>query len=224
MRTIQMMGASGGNRRGNAIVVIIILIVIGVFLWLDPMALFHRSGSGMPWDEERRIARQGVEIKQPKEEQPKISDNMVFLCPIEEDKDVVGEVLLFILPDGHIRGEWSGKYKPEPDLLWEIVGSRFKGNIDPTKLYSDAGGEDPKKLYFIAKGGFLILETNSKTDKIRTASGDIYVTGWLDNEYNAVGRLTVTSDKKTYWEYDWQGKGKKTEMVPDFKVSLPVVP
>ncbi|MBA7634983.1 hypothetical protein ES703_42583 [subsurface metagenome] len=138
-----------------------------------------------------------------------------------EDNEVKGGVGLYFLTDGRIKGIWAGTYKPEPEITWEVVGSRFKGNIDPSKIYSDEDGEDPRKLYFIAKGRFLILETNSKTDKIKTAKGAIYVTGWLDNEYYVVGKVTITSDKKTYWEYGWQGKGKKTLMVPDFAPSLP---
>jgi hypothetical protein len=138
-----------------------------------------------------------------------------------EENEVKSGVGLFILTDGRVKGVWDGKYNPEPDTIWEVVGSRFNGNIDPTKIYSDKDGEDPKKLYFIAKGKALMMVTNSKTDKIKTATGAIYVTGWLDNEYNAVGKVTITTDKKTYKEYCWQSKGAKVLMVPDFGPSLP---
>jgi hypothetical protein len=215
-------GPSRAERSGVILILMVLIVcIIGALIWLDPMALIHGSGSGMPWNEERRLVRPGEEVKQPKEGQPKILDNLVFEGQIVEDNEVKGGVGLFILTDGRIKGVWAGKYNPEPDITWEVVGSRFKGNIDPTKIYSDKDGEDPRKLYFIAKGKSLILETNSKTDKIRTATGAIYVTGWLDNEYYAVGKVTITSDKKTYWEYYWQSKGKKTMMVPDFGPSLP---
>ena len=210
------------ERRGAILIIMVLLIVVfGALIWLDPMALIHGSGSGMPWNEEFRIVRPGGEVKQPKEGQPKILDNLCFEGRIVEDNEVKGGVGLYFLTDGRIKGIWAGTYKPEPEITWEVVGSRFKGNIDPSKIYSDEDGEDPRKLYFIAKGRFLILETNSKTDKIKTAKGAIYVTGWLDNEYYVVGKVTITSDKKTYWEYGWQGKGKKTLMVPDFAPSLP---
>jgi hypothetical protein len=165
--------------------------------------------------------RAGGEVKQPKDGQPKISDNLVFAGAMVENGEVKGEVGVFILTDGRIKGVWTSKYNPEPDITWEVMGSRFNGNIDPTKIYSDKDGEDPRKLYFIAKGKALIMVTDSKTDKIKTATAAIYVTGWLDNEYNAVGKVTITSDKKTYWEYYWQSIGKKTEMVPDFGRPLP---
>ena len=185
------------------------------------MSLIHGSGSAMPWNEERRIVGLDGEVKQPKEEQPRILDNLIFEGRIVEDNDVKGGVELFILTDGRIKGIWGGTYKPEPNITWEVQQSRFKGNIDPTKIYSDKDGEDPSKLYFIAKGSFLILETNSKTNKVKTSTGAIYITGWLDNEYNAAGKITITSDKKTYWEYYWQDRGEKARMVPDFGPSLP---
>lgn len=222
MRTVKLRRMSGGERRGAILILMLLLIVVfGALIWLDPMALIHGSGSGMPWNEERRLVRPGEEVKQPKDGQPKILNNLVFEGQIVEDNEVKGMVELFILTDGRIKGKWGGTYKPEPDIMWEVTGSRFKGNIDPTKIYSDKDGEDASKLYFIAKGGFLILETNSKTDRIRTATGSIYVTGWLDNEYNAVGKVTITSDKKTYWEYCWQSKGEKAGMIPDFGSPLP---
>jgi hypothetical protein len=215
-------GQSRAERSGVILILMVLIVcIIGALIWLDPMALMRSSGSGMPWNEERRIVPPGEEVKQPKEGQPKILENLAFAGKIMENNEVKGEVGLFILTNGRIKGVWEGKYNPEPDITWEVMGSRFKGNIDPTKIYSDKDGEDPRKLYFIAKGKSLILETNSKTDKIRTATGAIYVTGWLDNEYNAVGKVTITSDKKTYKEYCWQSKGAKALMVPDFGPSLP---
>ena len=210
------------RRKGVILILMLLLIVVfGTLIWLDPMSLIHGSGSGIPWSEERRIVGLDGKVKQPKEEQPRILDNLIFEGRIVEDNDVRGGMSLFILTDGRIKGVWAGTYKPEPDITWEVQQSRFKGNIDPTKIYSDKDGEDPTKLYFIAKGSFLILETNSKTGNIRTATGAIYITGWLNNNYNAVGKITITSDKKTYWEYYWQAGGKKTRMVPDFGPSLP---
>jgi hypothetical protein len=212
------------SERGGYILILMVLIacIIGAFMWLDPMAIIHGSGSGMPWDEERRLVRVGGEVKQPKEGQPKISENLYFASKIMENNEVRGGVDMFISTDGRIKGVWGGTYKPEPDITWEVQGARFRGNIDPTKLYKDYSGEDPSRLYFIAKGDSLILVTDLKTDKIKTAAGLIYITGWLDNEYKAVGRITITSDKKTYWEYYWGSIGQKTEKVPDFGPSLPL--
>jgi hypothetical protein len=222
MQITRLKGVWGTKRKGYILILMILIVcIIGAVIWLNPMALIHGSGTGLPWEEEWRLARADQEVKQPKEGQPKITENLAFAGKIKEEGDVKGGVEMFILTNGRIEGMWTGTYKPEPDITWEVQGSRFKGNIDPTKIYKDDRGEDPSKLYFIAKGGFLILETNSKTDKVKTASGAIYVTGWLDNDYKAVGKITITSDKKTYWEYPWQSKGEAIEKVPDFGPVLP---
>lgn len=223
MRIMKLRGVSGAGRGGYVLILMVLIVcIIGAFIWLDPMALVHSSGSGMPWSEERRLVHPGGKVKQPKEGQPKILDNLGFSGKLMENNEVKGEVDMFISTDGRIKGVWGGKYNPEPNIEWEVVGARFRGNIDPTKIYIDERGEDPMKLYFIAKGESLILETNSKTDKIKTATGLIYVTGWLDNGYNAVGKVTITSDKKTYWEYYWQSPGVKIQEVPNFGPPLPL--
>jgi len=222
MQSTRLRRLSRANRRGAALIIMLLLIVVlCALIWFDPMALIKGEGSGMPWNEEFRLVRAGGEVRQPNEGQPKILDNLCFPAKIVEDGEVRGGISLYILTDGRIKGVWDGEYNPRPEMTWEVVGSRFEGNIDPSKIYSDEDGEDPTKLYFIGKGRFLILETNSKTSRIRTAKGRIYVTGWVDDEYNAIGKVTVTSDKKSYKEYRWQSKGEKTLMVPYFGRSLP---
>ena len=222
MQSTKLRRLSRANHRGAVLIIMLLLIVVfGALFWFDPMALIKSSDSGMPWNEEFRLVRAGEEVRQPNEGQPKILDNLCFPAKIVEDGEVRGGISLYILTDGRIKGTWGGAYNPRPEMTWEVVGSRFKGNIDPSKIYSDEDGEDPTKLYFIGRGQFLILETNSKTNRIRTAKGGIYVTGWLDEEYNAIGKVTVTSDKKSYKEYCWQRKGEKALGVPDFGRSLP---
>jgi hypothetical protein len=222
MQAAKLKPALGASRNGYVLILMVLIVfLVGAIIWLDPMKLIRSSTTGMPWDEEKRIVRPEAEVKQPNEGQPKILESLVFKGPIVEDNEVKGGVELYISTDGRITGVWGGTYKPEPDITWEVAGSRFKGNIDPSKIYSDANGEDRKRLYFITKGKSLILETNSKTDRVRTATGAIYVTGWLDNDYNAVGKITITSDKKTYWEYPWEARAEKALMIPDFGKPLP---
>ena len=107
------------------------------------------------------------------------------------------------------QGGWGGDYEPRPNVHWQVMGSEFTGNIDPSKIYKDNYGEDRSQLYFITKGKFIILETNSETRKVRSVKGHIYVTGWLDTEYNATGEIIITSDKKSYKTFSWQAEGKE---------------
>ena len=89
------------NRKGAVLILMVLLIVVFcTLIWLDPMSLIHGSGSAMPWNEEHRIVRLDEKVKQPKEEQPRILDNLIFEGRIVENNDVKGGVTLFILTDG----------------------------------------------------------------------------------------------------------------------------
>jgi hypothetical protein len=89
-----------------------------------------------------------------------------------------------------------------------IINANFKGNIDPSKIYSDEDGEDPSKLYFITRGKYLTLETNYETNKVRKINGQIYVVGWLTSEFTAFGQIHMTPNKKTQRIYKWAAVGK----------------
>ena len=205
------------KRRGAALIIMVLLIVVlCTIIWLDPMALIKGSDADMPWNEEHRLVKADEEVPRPIQQQPEILDNMVFRAEAAQDGKARGKIQLFLSTNGRIRGGWGGEYKPKPEITWEVVSAGFKGNIDPSKIYSDENGEDLTKLYFITKGRCIILETNSETHITRTRKGRIYVTGWLDREYNAVGEIIITSDKKSYRAYSWQDKGTKDEVIPDF--------
>jgi hypothetical protein len=196
---------------------LLLIVVLCTLIWLDPMALMGGKGKGMPWNEESKIVLKGKEVPRPGQQQPFISDNLQFNAKIGEGADDSGGITLFILTDGRIKGVWGGTYKPKPEIMWEVVSAKFEGNIVPSKIYTDESGKDPTKLYFIGTGKVLIMETNSKTSEVRTGNTRLYVTGWLDSKYKAVGKATITSDKKKFVEYAWQSEGEKTMFVPEFK-------
>jgi hypothetical protein len=208
---------SQSQRSGYALLLMLLLIVVLCSLiWMDPMALMGGEGKGMPWNEESKIVLPGREVPRPGPQQPVISDNLGFGAKIEGTSDS-GGLEMYIMTDGRIKGVLGGTYKPKPEIMWEVVSAKFEGNIVPSKIYSDEGGKDPTKLYFIGAGKILIMETNSKTNEVRTGNVRLYVTGWLDSKYEAVGKATITSDKKKYVEYAWQSKGEKAMFVPKFK-------
>jgi hypothetical protein len=164
---------------------VLLIVVLCTLIWLDPMALMGGKGKGMLWNEESKIVLKDKEVPRPGQQQPVISDNLQFNAKIGEGTDDSGGITLYILTDGRIKGVWGGTYKPKPEIMWEVVSAKFEGNIVPSKICSDEAGKDPTKLYFIGTGKILIMETNSKTNEVRTGNVRLYVTGWLDSKYKA---------------------------------------
>jgi len=85
-----------------------------------------------------------------------------------------------------------------------MVG-RFEGNTDPSRLFEDSNGPDPAKLYFIAKGDLLMIETLSD-NRVRKFIGWIYLVGYLNPDLSVSGKLHITSDKETQHIFQWSGK------------------
>jgi hypothetical protein len=90
-----------------------------------------------------------------------------------------------------------------------VMSCGFKGSIDPKEIYGKGGNEDPSKLFFITKGHFMILETNNKSGQVRNLQGDAYVRGWLGVDNAVSGEIIITSDKRNFYRYTWQGQAKE---------------
>jgi hypothetical protein len=133
--------------------------------------------------------------------------------------------------DGSVKGVWNGEYdrpsdnpvirgslprpheEPNADSKLEnqsesepnnvhclIMAASFYGNVDPSKPF---GSRDRSNLYFITRGAFTMLETQQSTGRSRSIFGLIYVRGWLDPNYTAVGEIIVTENKKSFETLDW---------------------
>jgi hypothetical protein len=207
--------------KGYALLIMLLLVVvIGALAWLDPFKLVRSNkDKSLPWNQERSIVPEGKTVPELTEQQPKFTTYMGVTAECKENKEDRGQVDIRITPEGRVVGSWFADYSPEPELRYEVVRGSFKGNIDPKRLYTDKNGKEPSKLYIISKGNFLILET--KKGLMRTVKGKVYATGWVDNEYNITGKVTITSDKKTYYEYEFAGKLTET---PPFPYELYEVP
>jgi hypothetical protein len=195
---------------------LLVIVVVGVLLWLDPSALFSRSDPELPWNQEFRILGRGEQAEKPSPKQPNITRTLLFSADAEQAGDARGQIELVIGPDGTVEGGWSAEYNPSDKFNYLVMGASFKGNTDPSKIYSDEYGEDASQLYFITKGRFTILETNLENNRVRKVSGRIYVTGWLDTEYNAAGEITITSNKKSFQAFNWKAKPSENRMIFDF--------
>ena len=202
------------NRPGVVLLLMLLIIVVVCgLIWMDPFALSGgNKDKNLPWNQTKRIVPEDKTVPPTTEQQPKFQTHMGIIAKCKENKQDRGEIRLLITPEGRVSGNWFADYSPKPDLRYEVVNCGFKGNIDPEYTYKDDAGEDPSKLYIISKGNFLIMET--KGNEMRTTNGKVFTTGWIDNEYNIIGKVTITSDKKTYYEYGFSGKLIKTSPFP----------
>jgi hypothetical protein len=129
--------------------------------------------------------------------QPPLKEPLRYTAGVYAGNEPRGEIELYIWPDGDVSGSWSAAYGTRTDRnrYYETVQesrqgektNTFRGNTAPLKVYKDDRGEDKSKLYFITKGEFLLQE--SRENKMIT--GTIYVTGWVDKNYNAEGELVL---------------------------------
>ena len=114
-----------------------------------------------------------------------------------------GEINILIYPDGTIKGVWNGEYDKADDTHCLIMAANFAGNIDPSKKFIENGRRDQSMLYFITAGACNLVETVSSNKQSRDTSGFLYVRGWLDPNYTAVGELIVTRNKRTFETFSW---------------------
>jgi hypothetical protein len=192
---------------------VLIAVIAGFLLVYDPFALFGSRDPDLPWNQVNRIVGPGKTVPAPSAEQPSITGALAFRAEAEEEGAERGKIKMMLFSDGRISGEWSANYDPEPGINYHVVKSGFKGNIDPSRIYKDEDGKDRSLLYFITAGKFMILETNSRTGKVRGVKGRIYARGWLDTEYKAKGEIIITSDKKSYKSFSWEAEGKERGMI-----------
>lgn len=200
------------GRRGSALLGLLIVIALAGLVyfgqwWLKRTAkdpdLCHDL---MPWQEWR--LRESIEEPppEPSEVQPKLTETIKFDVSAKA-KDVKstprGQISLVINPNGTVRGGWGGNYYNDDKVNFDGDGG-FEGYVCPLKIYRDENGEDPTKLYFIAKGEFMLHKSDLKKT-YRIIAGDLYVTGWLNDDLSAGGKITITSDEKYFETFEWKG-------------------
>ena len=203
------------NRPGYALLLMLLLaVVIGMVIYYFALSPSidretarkqKQSPDKYPWVEEFRLRKRGEEAKQrPSAKQPNIRGTFRLGAEVRQEGKDRGTIQMLINPDGTVEGTWRADYSTRaPRIDYTVMNAKFKGNTDPSKIYSDENGEDLSKLYIITKGNFLILETDFETGKVRNLVGYIYVTGWIGPDYKAFGQLHITSDKINQTIFQW---------------------
>jgi len=207
------------QRRGSALLLgLLALVIVGMLFWYKRMhGPVYQIGKGksdiaVPWRQWHDIhvrTQKGHPPGKPTEQQPQIPKNLQIIAEPKEDDRQRGRLELVIFPDGSVRGHWSGQFIIRKDVDYQVMSCQFEGLVDPEQVYSDEQGEDPSKLFFIAKGPFVILETNDDNGKVRSLPGHIYVRGWLSVGNLIDGEVILTNDEKNFYLYTWKGKAEQ---------------
>jgi hypothetical protein len=214
-------------KEGGYVLLLGLLIVVLVGMVMFYMRMYgpvYKIGEGEsdiapPWRQWHKIQvrlRDGP-LGRPTEEQPQLSKPLEVKARPVEDGNERGGIRMIILPDGTVHGSWGGQFYINKDVDFQVMNCRFEGVVDPEQVYEDEEGEDPSKLFFIAKGKFMILETNSDTGRVRNLMGDAYARGWLGVDDEVSGELIITSDERNFYVYTWQSQAVGVEPMRGFE-------
>jgi len=202
------------RRRGAAMVVLAVIIILGLIAFgLQKMGVFaphvtdpNQAGI-MPWKE--------WEIRQMNESlEPGIYGevpNVPLLTSLLSPDDVEtgkgrGQVTLNFNA-GEIFCKWHGSYHTEEKKLVDIVNAESFGRIYCDKKYVDENGnEDPSKMWFISAGDFALLQSGKM--HVKNMAGEMYVCGWLGEDNTVEGSIFITSNRKYYQEFKFDGKAR----------------
>ena len=215
------------KRRGSAEMLLVIIVVLVGIIFFTRMYLNKKADidpdtvKDLPvwkeWDLRTKSDEGPLEVpvpSAPSSEQAQLKEgaNYNLNVTLKDANDPRAKITIAINSSGGVWGRWHGQYykkdKNGAKINLDIMtpGTGFVGSICPGKIYEDENGEDASKLYFMAKGDFLIQRTNFDVGTVKNMAGEVYVTGWLDTDYNAAGLITITTDKSWSVSYRWQSE------------------
>ena len=224
-------GEVKSRKRSGIAGIAILLLGIGMLAILyvlytssfNPFAAFHgkekdrySDPNADPWGEGHLFifeALDGYDMggrQPPFPSQPRLTSLLKYSATVHDGDNKYGQIELIITDDGDARATWSVDFQFEGKdyqaiARVKIMGRKgrhnmFLGNIAPLKIYEDENGKDKSKLYVITQGLFHLKGLSEES----SLSGAAYVTCWIDKDYNAEGKLALSSfeDELTetfYW-------------------------
>lgn len=198
-----------GSALVGLIVVVVLVILVASVRWYHKGAVKDPDlyDDMTPWKEWRLREASAKPPAGPSAQQPAVTQTLAFDTNAYRGGEPRGAIDLVILPDGSVDGAWSGQYYKKPKVNSDIMSGGFEGRVYPRKVYRDDNGEDPSRLYLMAKGQFLVAESDFDKNTLHHRGGAIYVRGWLNRNYSVSGTITITSDEKYSEEFDWKAAG-----------------
>ena len=123
-------------------------------------------------------------------------------APVTRNEEPRGTVRIVFGKDCRITADWTTQYEHEKKKYQ--LQSQMKGNVVPSKVFSDPNNiEDKTRLFFIAKGPY--TQTMRSADNLsQTEQGTAYILGWLSPNNTAEGTITITTDQNWSAVYTYQ--------------------
>ena len=138
---------------------------------------------------------------------PQLSKPIRIAADVLREGNPRGIITLEFATNGEVSGKWDCSYAYEQSQYSYAAG--FKGNIDVEETYVDQdGNQDESKLFFITKGTFTKTTANQTSGISSGTDGCVYVTGWLNPDHSAHGRITITTDETWSAVYTWNAAAK----------------
>jgi hypothetical protein len=190
---------------------VLAIAVLLMLYFLSTSAIFKPSRiprqarpENRPWLEEERILAAGEIIDLPDPPKPELNENITITASVLLNGQERGQLDLDFDTQGRVNGFWECSFLQDDKR--RNFEAESQGNIDVTKTYIDKEKEDTSLLYFITKGTFTETVDNIKTGQTTSNGGIIYMTGYLNPEYDAFGQITITTDKSWSVNYEFDSK------------------
>jgi len=163
-----------------------------------------------PWQMEDLLVPEDQIVPVPKKGQPELLEPVILTASVQRNKAPRGSVKITFGKDCRVNAVWFTQYEYEKKIC--SLQAQMKGNVVPSKVYSDANGqEDKTRLFFIAKGPYSQI-TQTADNLSQTEEGTAYIIGWLRPDNTADGTITITTDQSWSALYPFQTVSKNPSM------------
>lgn len=205
------------SKNGFAVLGLLIVMIIIAIIYTISMTKLFKFGEGTgeinlyaerPWFEEQRLLnKQDFPVKQTGKKGKVVIENQTTLNgTVTRKEEQRGDIEITIEPNGLAAGHWSCAYQ-YPDSSY-VITADFTGNIDPTKTYQDPNGKNNQPLYFITKGKYEQIKTDTGTNSRWMTKQTIYVVGWVHPVRNTVPSRPDSHTSVSNGTRDYSAAGK----------------
>lgn len=202
------------NRKGFAGLVVLIAVAIAMILAMMQMRAIFKPlpepkhpviDNERPWlVEDDYLDKNGI-VELPTEPKTLLIDTVRFDAQVERKGNPRGVCSIEIDTSGMVTGKWDCTY--QYDEKQYSYSANFDGNVVADHTYEDKDGKkDETKLFFFTKGRYVKTIANQSSGSEFEEEGDVYVTGWLNTDLSAFGKVTITSNRESSSVYEFKSE------------------